>query len=1081
MRKIKKICFVLICFVLLWNTGDLVQASDTVNCRTVRVGFFSADGYHVVDEDGTMRGYGYDFLQMMLRYNDWKYEYVGYDKNWGDMLDMLENGEIDLVTLANKTPEREEKFDYSEKSIGTSSVIMTISGKNTQIIAGDYETYNEAVVGLVEGSSHNEKFEEYAKEKGFTYTTKYYEDIADLLSDLHARKGVDIAVTSNMRQVENEIILDEFNATEYYAIVKKGNETLLNQLNKAIAQLNVYSPDWRTSLFQKYYADINSNVISFSVEERDYLNKLEEDGTVVKAAMNPELKPYSYFEDGEAKGIAPALFKEIAKRVGISYEIIPSKDRWEYKEQLDSGEADIDLTAYLDYSLAQKYNLKETDAYINSTLAMLTTRDSNTEEDSMVVAVVRDPTEYIGYNKDLIYRYQTKEYESIQECIDAVKNGEADATFRYVYIAEQAVAADYTNQLQYSIMQDYNFSLAIGVNNEKDHRLLSILNKGVNSIDSAFSQSVMLQESTNIQQDSSVLTIAYDHPWMVLFAVVFVLVVCLAIAFLLILNRVQNNKKQVLRDALKSARSASMAKGQFLSRMSHEIRTPLNAVIGYMEIAMDSKDNPTKMLHCVQNSDMAARHLLNIINDVLDMSSIESGKMKIANEEFDLKQQLTSISTIFYHQAKEKQVSFHVILENVTQEWIVGDTLRLNQILMNLLSNAVKFTPKDGDVTLSVTQLNSDAQKVYLRFAVTDTGIGMSEEYQKKLFEPFEQESAKTAQKYGGSGLGLSITYNLIHMMGGSIDVNSTQGEGSTFSVSLGFLRGESQASGSQSVADYSKMRVLFLEDQPQVGDYMKNLLKKFQIKCDVVQAQEGAIKKIRGRVGTDYPYDLCLMDWNRTKLDGAGTAAEIKKQCGEEAPLLVALAYDVTEYEDQAAKIGVHMLQKPIFQSTILELLHSIYGKQETQGKAKEQTLSIEGLKILLAEDNEMNLEIAMEILKKAGLKVEAAMDGKQALEHFTETEPGTYDAILMDVQMPVMDGYQATKEIRNSTHPEAKTIPIIAMTANAFAEDVTTALAYGMNGHIAKPVAYDKLFRVLNKYCGKEPKGSEETSDEK
>ena len=1181
--------------------------AETVSQRTVRVGFFSADGYHVMDSDGSMSGYGYDFLQMMLRYNNWSYEYVGYDKNWGDMLQMLKDGDIDMVTLANKTPEREELYDFSDKSIGTSSTIMTISAENTVITPGDYKTYDGAVVGLVEGSSHNAKFEEYALQKGFTYTPVYYDDIANLLNDLRAGEKLDIAVTSNMRLIHDEVILDEFNSTEYYVLVRKGDQTLLDEINKGIAQLSVYSPDWRSSLFEKYYSDINSKVISLSVDEREYLDQLKKDGTVIKAAMNPELGPYSYFQDGEPRGIAPAIFAEVANRLGLDYVILTSENRWDYKNQLQSGEADVDLTAYLDYSLAQRYNLKETDAYISSTLALLNRRGANLDKNDMVVAIVRDPTEYIGFNKDLITPYQVKEYESIQECIDAVKRGEADATFRYVYIAEQAVKADYTNRLQYTILPEYTFNLCLGISNDRDHRLLSTLNKAVNSLTPAFTQGVILEESMAVEPKQPVMAIAYDHPVLVVAAATFLVLILCLLVLLLVINRGQKNRilasketnrfigyvcetydlvtefnlrtrrrtdycmkdgqlveeqreyrnldeayfagltenpddqklmaeafsenvigqmikeggaerylecrlkneageyrwysyiikaiaqdeqhpqnyvvfkkdiqdaktdeekqKQILRDALQAAKSASAAKGTFLSRMSHEIRTPLNAVIGYMSIAKDSADNPEKILHCVENSETAAKHLLSIINDVLDISSIESGRMKIAREEFDLRSQITTVSTMFFNQAKAKKVQFDVTLEGVTQEWVIGDSLRLNQILMNLLSNAVKFTPEGGNVKLSVTQVSTDEKNVFMRFTIQDTGIGMSEEYLTRMFRPFEQESASTAQKYGGTGLGLSVTRNLIDLMGGSIEVTSHQGEGSTFVVSLHFERSDSEHEQHRNPADYSHVRVLIVDDDKDSCEYMKGLLKRCSVKCDVVFNGESALKRIQGRAGTKYAYDMCLMDWNMPGMNGIETARRIRRECDPNLPIIIATAYDVTEVTDEAKEIGVNrVIAKPLFQSTMFDLLVSTYGKYEPEAPKKRNMELIRGLRILLAEDNPMNMEIAVEILNKAGLVVDTAVDGKQAFDRFTQSPQGSYDAILMDIQMPVMDGYQATAEIRKSTHPEARTIPIIAMTANAFVEDVNAALASGMNGHIAKPVDYDKLYEVLEKFC--------------
>lgn len=1209
MKKIKSFFYIMLCVLLTLGCGSLSSAADSAIYKEIRVGFFSADGYHVMNDEGIKSGYGYDFLQMMLRYNNWKYDYVGYDKNWPDMLDMLDRGEIDIVTLANKTTEREKKYAFSDKSIGTSSTIMTISEKNTEVIPGDYSTYDGTTIGLVEGSSHNEYFLKYAEKKGFQFKAKYYEEISELLKDLRAGKNIDIAVTSNMRILQSETVLDEFNATEYYAVVRKEDTELLGMVNYGISQLDVNSPNWKSALHNKYYNDINSKVISFTTEERNYLSERKENDKTVIVAMNPELRPYSYFEKGKARGIAPTLFREIADRLDIKYKILYAKDRWEYKEQLKTGKADLDLTAYLDYSLAQKNNLKETDAYINSTMAMLSRNDSETDNDKMTVAVVKDPTEYIGYNNELINKYKHKEYNSIQECIDAVKNGEVDATFRYVYIAERAVTEDYTNKLQYTILTDYAFSLSIGVDDKEDCRLLSILNKGVNSLTTEYIQSVMLEESSRVKQHTSIIAMTYEYPLVVIIAIVVFATIIVLLILLVLRNRSQKVKllasnemqrfigyicevyevvveinlkkkkrivysmedgklvevqkehepftkeyfvkrvpeedvdrmtdifsnetinkmideggsqnytecqirgadgtykwysyiikavprdqehpanliifkknihetkmgedeqKQILQDALETAKSASSAKGQFLSKMSHEIRTPLNAVIGYMEIAKDAKENPSKMMHCIENSDVAAKHLLSIINDVLDISSIESGKMKIAHEEFDLKRQITALSTIFFNQAKEKKVNFEVTLNDISEEWVVGDTLRLNQILMNLLSNAVKFTPENGKITLSVTQVKEDSRRVFMTFGVKDTGIGMSGEYQKRLFKPFEQESAATAQKYGGSGLGLSITFNLVKMMGGSIEVESKQGVGSEFLVSIHFDRSTSNHENTLVRQDYSHVRALIVDDDKGTCKYVQSLLKRCNVKSDMVYGGEAAIRRIQGRKGTDYEYNMCIMDWNMPGLNGIETARRIKEECEPDIPIIIATAYDVTEVEEEAMEVGIQkVIAKPLFQSTMFDLLVSTYGRYMPQKSVEQNLESIQGMRVLLAEDNPMNLEIAMEILKKAGLVIDAVSDGKQAYDKFIASEKGSYDVILMDVQMPVMDGYTATGEIRKSNHPEAKSIPIIAMTANAFAEDVNDALASGMNGHISKPVNYEKLYEVLNRFAHKE-----------
>lgn len=1209
MKKAKRAVCILFSFILLITSGIPVWAQENQNSiRPVRIGFFDSVGYHVLDEDGARSGYGYDFYQMMLRYCNWSYEYLGYEESWSGILKMLDEGKVDVVTLANKTPEREEKYLYSENPVGTTATIMTKNSKNTDIVPGDYETYNGKTIGLVKDSAHNAGFEEYAKNHGFTYQVKYYESATDVLADLREGVNIDMAVTSNMRILHDEVVLDEFNPQPFYAITRKEDADLMEELNQGMSQLNVNSPNWQTELWEKYFGAINEHVISLTPEEREYIQTLKESGQTIKAAMNPELRPYSYFENGEAKGIVPKIFRQIAEKLDIQYEILESKDRWEYKEQLNSGEANIDLTSYLNFGQAQRYHLKETDAYLTSTLAMVSRKDSNLEKDSMTIAVLRDPTEYIAYNESLIFPYHYKEYQSVQECIDAVKNGEVDITYRYVYVAERAVTTDYTNKLQYTVMPNYPFSLAIGVDDEEDHRLLSILNKGVNSISDDYVLGVMLDESSNVDRSETFLSFAYEYPLVLAGIVVLlsgIVILCIFIPmrirnlkqsaqqereldrflgyvckanemvmevnlklqiaavysigemgrvetvripyerfdimnhmdevhpedvekvkavfdenamkemlnqegaekyiecrrksdgqdyiwysynvqaipkskrypenFILFQKNIDEAKKeeeahkQALCDALENAKSASEAKGQFLSKMSHEIRTPLNAVIGYMDIAEDSEEQIDKVMHCVHNTKMASKHLLNIINDVLDMSAIESGKMKISHEEFDLREQITNITNIFYNQTKEKGIRFETIIENIEEEQVIGDKLRLNQVFMNLLSNAMKFTSEGGRIQFVVCQKKIDDDKIYMTFQVTDTGIGMSEEYMQRLFQPFEQESAQTAQKYGGSGLGLSITFNLVKMMGGSIEAESKQNVGTTFTVSLHFDRKE-QENREKLQDDYSKIRAIIVDNDKGNCEYVKSVLKHYHIKSDIVLDGTSAVRKMKGRMGGDYEYRLCILDMQLENPSVTETAKAIQQECGEAAPLLVGMAYDVAEFKDEISEVGIHqVISKPVFQSSIFDLLVSAFGKYKPENTKKDNLQSMNGLRVLLAEDNPMNMEIAVEILRKAGIVVTPVADGKQAFERFTNAPENSFDAILMDVQMPVMNGYEATGAIRKSGHPQGQTIPIIAMTANAFAEDVNEALASGMNGHIAKPVNYDKLFEALNKFCAK------------
>ena len=529
-------------------------------------------------------------------------------------------------------------------------------------------------------------------------------------------------------------------------------------------------------------------------------------------------------------------------------------------------------------------------------------------------------------------------------------------------------------------------------------------------------------------------------------------------------------QRHALEDAFKLAEQGSQAKGAFLSNMSHEIRTPLNAIIGYLTIAGDSDCTAEKKDYCITNCQTASRHLLQIINDVLDMSSIENGKLKIAHEEFDLKKEISDITSIFYQNSKIKNVNFETHVENVTEEWVVGDQLRLNQILMNLLSNAVKFTSENGRVVLTVEQLRKDSQRVYMKFIVKDTGIGMSKEYMSRIFHPFEQENAGTAKKFGGSGLGLSITNNLVQMMGGKIDVQSEQNQGTTFEVTM-FFDLSTGEHASLVHADYSHVRVLVVDDKEDECSYVKMMLKRCGAKADTVTSGSAALRRIQSRRGGDYAYDLCIIDWSMPEMNGCEVTRKIRSELGEDMPIIIATAYNISEFETEAREAGASkVVAKPLFQSTLFDILVTSFGSYDPEVKnAPEKQVDLSGVHVLLAEDNPMNMDIAVTILEKAGVKVDQAHDGQEAVDQFLASKEGTYDLILMDVQMPVMDGYEATTRIRESGHPEAKTMPIIAMTANAFAEDVAQALAKGMNAHIAKPISYDKLFEILKKFSNK------------
>lgn len=1062
--------------ILIMVVPVSVNAAETKK-EIIRVGYFAFEGYHMQDENGYRSGYGYDFLQMVNHYNNFEYEYIGYDKSWGDMQKMLENGEIDMVTSAQMTEEQLEKFDFSEKEIGTSTALLMIHEDETRYEAGNYESYNGMRIGMVEDSSRNMQFEEFASEKGFTYTPVYYSSQNQMKEEFQSHRVIDAIYTSNQRYFENERCLEEINPSPYYVIVKKGNTELLEKINAAIEQMDINASGWRSELNSKYYMGgrETSRVLTLNEEELAYINEQKGAGRVFKVVMNPDRAPYSYFENGEARGIIPEIFQEAAARCGFAYEIIEAKDRQEYQNLIDSESVDIYIDSRFDYSYAESKGYKLSNTYLDTSISKVT-RNGYEETENDVVATLLHPDAGHNTMEELYYNSPQYQQESVDACIQAVMNHKADVTYVYTYTAQREVNRDIRGRIDSYMLPEFTESFCFAVKDEIDNRCIAILDKSIESMKGKETQGIILKNTNYASSEYSLAGYLYARPHLMVALTGGLVLLFLFLGFTIIRIRAAKKEHEInlqlqankiaLTDALDTAREASKAKGNFMSRMSHEIRTPLNAVIGYMHMAKTSEGNLEKIMHCIDNSEMAARHLLSIINDVLDISSIESGKMKIANEKFDLKNLISTLTTIFYNQSQRRKVNFAVHIDELTEEEVVGDALRVNQVLMNLLSNAVKFTPENGTVTLEVKQMQLFEEEVHIRFLVQDTGIGMSREYLEKMFTPFEQESAQTAQKYGGSGLGLSITNNLVNMMKGSITVDSVQGEGSKFTVLLHFGRIEQESYVKNRDRDFSSIRVLIIDDVKNDSTYIKSLLKRCGVKADCVDSGEKALRRLEMRMSTDYAYDMCIIDWQMPQMNGIETAKKILEICGDEMPMIIATAYDVTSIEEEAKAAGVYkVISKPLFQSTMFDLLVNTYCKYEVKPEEYESYGDLTGLHVLLAEDNEMNMEIAVDILEKAGILVEQAVDGGAVYDKFLDSKEGTYQAILMDVQMPVMNGYEATKAIRSSNHPEAKTIPIIAMTANAFSEDVSAALAAGMNAHIAKPIEYAKLFHTLEK----------------
>lgn len=525
------------------------------------------------------------------------------------------------------------------------------------------------------------------------------------------------------------------------------------------------------------------------------------------------------------------------------------------------------------------------------------------------------------------------------------------------------------------------------------------------------------------------------------------------------------SQSQALSDALAAAEQASKAKTTFLSNMSHEIRTPMNAIIGLKDIALNDPEISDKTRDYLEKIGGSANHLLSLINDILDMSRIESGRLVLKNEDFSFPKLLEQINTMFSAQCTDKGLEYSCHVVGTPPSRFIGDNMKLRQVLINILGNAVKFTPEGGSVELTVERTAQFDNKSTLRFTVSDTGIGMSKDYLPKLFDTFSQEDSSSTNKYGSSGLGMAITKNIVEMMNGNIEVHSEKGKGTTFIVTVTLMDSVYADDGEKDPdIQITEMSVLVIDDDPVACEHAKLVLEKAGISCETVLSGKEAIELVRVRQARHNSYDLILVDLKMPDMDGVETTREIRKIVGHDSAIVIITAYRWGDVLEEAINAGVDsFIAKPLFAGSVIDEYKSAYRKKNLSEKKSRHKADLKGRHILLAEDVEVNAEIMKMVLSMREMIVDHARNGKIALEKFTDSTPGYYDAVLMDIRMPEMDGLEATARIRALDRKDAKTVPIIALTANAFDEDVQRSLQAGMNAHLSKPIDSSKLYETL------------------
>ncbi|MDE5966149.1 MAG: transporter substrate-binding domain-containing protein [Lachnospiraceae bacterium] len=1204
------ICLFLVLFDFMPVNASNTSVSDEEANERVKAGIFYFDGYHTEDEAGNLSGYGIEILQMISQYSHLNFDYVGYDKSWNDMLDMLENGEIDMVSSARKTPERENQFAFSYP-IGRNSTILSVLTDNTKYHSGDYGTYDGMCIGLVAGSSQNDQLAEFAEEKNFSYSTKEYEDsqqLADALKD----GSIDAILSSNLRKAENERTLDTLQTENFYVIVRKEDKKLLQEINYAIEQMDINEGDWSNALFFKYYGQVYSSELVFTEREKAYMQDVLAGNKKITVTAIGDRAPYSYVEDGELKGIMPDYFAKVMELTGLPYEIVVPKNREDYYNTANTNGVDIVIDRKTsDLTTAENvYRGFNTDTYMTVGVSKVTRSNFKGKIKTIAAASAQgeEPLE-----KEIIGDAKVLYYDTRDEAIEAVRKGDADAAYVYTYTAQMFVNDDFTGSLQYSVVNGMRFSFQMYVRGNCDHELVTILNKCLKQMSEDTLDQLIAQYTSYTPKDWTLVQYMRANPQtmaLVILAIVLVAVIILALilwarwkgrilhvseeankkledqfaivhalsrdylnvyavntgegtarivklegyvtsglkkdpqkefpytpmvkqyieervysedhqmlfeamsidkvkeklasdmeytgsyrilvdgtihnyqftyvkvkeknsqegATVLVgfrnvdeIVRKEQEQKQALSEALEQAQHANRAKTAFLNNMSHDIRTPMNAIIGFTSLAATHIDSRQTVRNYLDKIMTASKHLLSLINDVLDMSRIESGKVSINEEEASLPEIMHDLKTIVQSDVKAKQFEFYIDTVDVTNETIICDKLRLNQVLLNILSNAMKYTKPGGTVSVRIIQTESDPDGyASYQFRIKDNGIGMSEEFLKHVFEPFEREQTATVSGIQGTGLGLAITKNIIDMMNGTVEVESEVGKGTEFIVSFRF-RTVSQTQKTEHLEKLMNLRALIVDDDVNTCMSVSKMLSSIGMNPDWTTQGKEAVVRTQFAIEENKPYSAYIIDWLMPDMNGIEVVRRIRKVIGDTATIIILTAYDWADIEEEAKEAGVTAFcSKPIFLSELHQILVAPYTEPEIDAEEESEEL-LKGKKILLVEDNEINQEIAQEILRNVGLVVDTVGDGTEAVDTIKNVEAGTYDLILMDIQMPIMDGYEATRQIRALEDSERASVPIVAMTANAFAEDRQKAMEAGMNGHVAKPIDILKLMDTL------------------
>ena len=1067
----KSACVMLSLLLLLSAVLPVKAAAETASAKVVRVGSFE-DTFNYVNEKGARKGYGYELLETLSGYTGWQFEYVTCD--WSDCFEKLKNGEIDIIGGISYTEDRTQEMLFSDEPMGVEKYYLYADLSRADISASDFKTLNGKKIGVLMGTEPEVMLAEWEEKYGLKTEHVNISNNEDVKQKL-ANHEIDcfVSLEESFWAERGISTITRVGESGIYYAINKNRPDIKEELDDAMRALDEAVPFYTADLYKRYFSMDYTPILTG--EEKAWLRK----HGAIRMGFLASDSGVSTFDPatGEFTGVITDYIQFAADCLGnqeLEFQLVGYDSKEAELDALKSGEIDMIFHCDQNPNLAEEYHFACTNTTWTSNLMAVTNKQHFNENNVNRIAV---PQNKLSLKKYLAFYYPQWEIVDCDTQEDAarlVKDGQADC-----FVTGISSENKYSKKYSFYSVPLVNPVRSCFAVNSGNRSLLSILNKTIKAMPVN-----MLAGALAMYKSSARKVTLSDFIKDNFFMVLLISSIAVAVVLLTILMLLQKARKAEaaarkaasdtqelnakLQVAVEKAETANRAKSTFLSNMSHDIRTPMNAIIGFTTLAISNIDDKERVKDYLAKTLASSNHLLSLINDVLDMSRIESGKIHLEEVEVNLSDVLHDLKTIVSGQIYAKQLELYMDVMDVTDEDVYCDKTRLNQILLNLLSNAIKFTPAGGTVSVRVRQLAGKVRGCgQYEFRIKDNGIGMSQEFAQKIFEPFERERTSTVSRIQGTGLGMAITKNIVDMMGGTIEVQTAQGKGTEFTVCVP-MRAQTEQRPVEKITELEGLKALVVDDDFNTCDSVTKMLVKVGMRAEWTLSGKEAVLRARQSIEMSDVYHAYIIDWRLPDMNGIEVTRQIRS-LHDDTPIIILTAYDWSDIEVEAKAAGVTAFcAKPMFMSDLRETLMSALGQKPAdavQGLLPEKNADFKGKHILLVEDNELNREIAQEILREYGFLVDSAENGAVAVEKVSTAAPGSYDLVLMDVQMPIMDGYTATRKIRALDDPARAKLPILAMTANAFDEDRRNALESGMNGFLSKPIVIDDLVQELRK----------------